>query len=152
VCAKLGLDLSRTGSGLLVGYCPFHDEKVPSFTVYPHNNSWFSFCCGQGGGSLHLIAAVEDRPLAQVAEDYAGDLPVELARKALAEMGKTPENLEAKRYAARAVVRDCMRSVAAAIRELEDAHAALDACQTEEDLDRETVRILCGLSGRKSVR
>lgn len=41
----------RTGR-LLVGRCPFHEEKSGSFTIYLHNNSWHCFGCSSGGDSI----------------------------------------------------------------------------------------------------
>ena len=40
--------LKRRGKNL-VGLCPFHSEKTPSFTVYPENGSFYCFGCGVGG-------------------------------------------------------------------------------------------------------
>ncbi len=42
------VDLKRRGKNL-VGLCPFHNEKTPSFTVYPENGSFYCFGCGAGG-------------------------------------------------------------------------------------------------------
>ena len=42
------VSLKRRGS-TLVGLCPFHNEKTPSFTVYPDNQSFYFFGCGDGG-------------------------------------------------------------------------------------------------------
>lgn len=45
--------LKRAG-GLLRGLCPFHQESVPSFTVY--DNSWYCFgACRQGGDSISFV-------------------------------------------------------------------------------------------------
>ena len=42
------VNLKRRGKNL-VGLCPFHSEKTPSFTVYPENGSFYCFGCGVGG-------------------------------------------------------------------------------------------------------
>ena len=36
--------LKRTGQNL-VGLCPFHGEKTPSFTVFPSTASFYCFGC-----------------------------------------------------------------------------------------------------------
>ncbi len=40
--------LSKRNS-LYVGLCPFHDERTPSFTVWPERDSWYCFGCKAGG-------------------------------------------------------------------------------------------------------
>ena len=40
--------LKRRGR-ILTGLCPFHNEKTPSFTVYPETQSYYCFGCGNGG-------------------------------------------------------------------------------------------------------
>ena len=42
------VNLKRRGKNL-VGLCPFHNEKTPSFTVYPESGSFYCFGCGVGG-------------------------------------------------------------------------------------------------------
>lgn len=49
----------RKSGNRFVGSCPFHDEKSPSFTVYPENQSWFCFSCNRGGDVIDLTMAVE---------------------------------------------------------------------------------------------
>ena len=39
--------LKRRGKNL-VGLCPFHNEKTPSFVVYPENGSFYCFGCNTG--------------------------------------------------------------------------------------------------------
>jgi DNA primase len=39
------VSLKRAGSNL-VGLCPFHSERSPSFTVYSGNGSFYCFGCG----------------------------------------------------------------------------------------------------------
>lgn len=44
------VNVKRRGRNL-VGLCPFHSEKTPSFTVYPDSQSFYCFGCGAGGMS-----------------------------------------------------------------------------------------------------
>ncbi len=39
----------------LIGLCPFHDEKTPSFTVSPAKNICKCFGCGKGGSPVNFI-------------------------------------------------------------------------------------------------
>ncbi len=51
--------LKRRGSNL-VGLCPFHNEKTPSFTVYPENGSYYCFGCGKGGDIITFTMQIEN--------------------------------------------------------------------------------------------
>ena len=42
------ISLKRRGKNL-IGLCPFHGEKTPSFTIYPENGSFYCFGCKVGG-------------------------------------------------------------------------------------------------------
>ena len=53
------VNLKRRGS-TLVGLCPFHNEKTPSFTVYPNNGSCYCFGCGAGGDVISFIRKIEN--------------------------------------------------------------------------------------------
>lgn len=44
---------------LLLGLCPFHQEKTPSFTVYEHNNTYHCFGCGMHGDVIGFIKDFE---------------------------------------------------------------------------------------------
>ncbi len=46
--------LKKRGVNLL-GLCPFHNEKTPSFTVSPAKGIFKCFGCGKGGNSVHFI-------------------------------------------------------------------------------------------------
>lgn len=53
------VNLRRRGKNL-VGLCPFHNEKTPSFCVYPENNSFYCFGCNKGGDIVTFIMGVEN--------------------------------------------------------------------------------------------
>lgn len=51
--------LKRRGA-TLVGLCPFHNEKTPSFTVYPATQSFYCFGCGAGGDAITFLKRIEN--------------------------------------------------------------------------------------------
>lgn len=53
------VELKRRGKNL-VGLCPFHNEKTPSFTVYPENGSFYCFGCGVGGDVFSFVKLIEN--------------------------------------------------------------------------------------------
>ncbi len=53
------VNLKRRGKNL-VGLCPFHSEKTPSFTIYPENGSFYCFGCGVGGDVITFTGLIEN--------------------------------------------------------------------------------------------
>ena len=53
------VNIKRRGRNL-VGLCPFHGEKTPSFTVYPETASFYCFGCGAGGDAITFIKKIEN--------------------------------------------------------------------------------------------
>ena len=51
------VELKRAGRNM-VGRCPFHSEKTPSFTVFEDN--FHCFGCGAGGDSITFIMRIEN--------------------------------------------------------------------------------------------
>lgn len=41
----------RESGGRFSGKCPFHEERTPSFFIFP-NNTWWCFGCNEGGDSI----------------------------------------------------------------------------------------------------
>ncbi len=52
------VSLQRKGKNLM-GLCPFHSERTPSFCVYPHNGSFYCFGCGAGGDVITFLRLIE---------------------------------------------------------------------------------------------
>ena len=48
------VDLKKRGVNL-IGLCPFHNEKTPSFTVSPSKGIFKCFGCGQAGNSVKFL-------------------------------------------------------------------------------------------------
>lgn len=53
------VNLKRAGSNL-VGNCPFHSERTPSFTVFPATSSYYCFGCGAGGDVVTFVMQTEN--------------------------------------------------------------------------------------------
>lgn len=53
------ISLKRKGRNM-VGLCPFHGEKTPSFNIYTENNSFYCFGCGAGGDVITFIMKIEN--------------------------------------------------------------------------------------------
>ena len=53
------VNIKRAGR-ISKGVCPFHNEKTPSFTVYPDTQSYYCFGCGNGGDVVTFIKNIEN--------------------------------------------------------------------------------------------
>lgn len=51
--------LKRRGRNM-VGLCPFHGEKTPSFNIYTENGSFYCFGCGVGGDVISFVMRIEN--------------------------------------------------------------------------------------------
>jgi len=50
--------LPKTGKNF-TGCCPIHQDKNPSLTVYPDQQSWHCFGCNRGGDVIAFIQEIE---------------------------------------------------------------------------------------------
>ena len=48
------VELKKSGSNMM-GLCPFHHEKSPSFSVSPDKQLFYCFGCGKGGGAFQFL-------------------------------------------------------------------------------------------------
>ena len=48
------IQLRKSGRNL-VGLCPFHQEKNPSFFIYPETNSFYCYGCQKGGNIITFV-------------------------------------------------------------------------------------------------
>lgn len=71
--------LKRTGKNL-IGLCPFHSEKTPSFTVSPDKQMYHCFGCSEGGGVIDFVMKYDGlsfpEALKKLARRYGIDMPL----------------------------------------------------------------------------
>lgn len=72
------LQLRPAGAGSLLGLCPFHDEKTPSFHVTPSRGYFFCFGCSEGGDVITFVQKIEQLTFAEAVERLARRAMVEL--------------------------------------------------------------------------
>lgn len=60
------------------GLCPFHQEKTPSFVVFPDSQNFHCFGCGKGGDSLTFYMQVEHVEFREALQELARRAGVEL--------------------------------------------------------------------------
>jgi len=61
MCRSRGIDLKPCGKRDLIGRCPFHDDREPSFIVSPHENRFHCPTCGASGSLTALAMKLEGR-------------------------------------------------------------------------------------------
>lgn len=61
-------ELKRTGR-VLMGRCPFHEEKTPSFAIYPDTNTFFCFGCRKSGDVLDLYTKLNGCSFSEAVEE-----------------------------------------------------------------------------------
>ena len=72
--------LKKTGKNYQ-GLCPFHNEKTPSFVVTPDKQIFKCFGCGEGGDVISFLMKINNQNFAEVIEEQAGILGIELPKK-----------------------------------------------------------------------
>ena len=83
------VSLKRRGANML-GLCPFHNEKTPSFTVSPSKNIYKCFGCGRGGHAVSFVMEHENYSFPEAIRFLAKKYNIQLE-----EREETPEDLEA---------------------------------------------------------
>lgn len=72
------LQLKKAGRDSMVGICPFHAEKTPSFSVSPSKQVYYCFGCGEGGDVFRFLQKVENLSFGEAVERLAGPAGVTL--------------------------------------------------------------------------
>lgn len=106
--------LTRRGNSL-VGLCPFHSERTPSFSVSPGKNLYHCFGCNRGGDAIGFVMEKENLHFIKAVEKIARDngIAIEYTGKEQAEEEKAAyrhkESLLAVNEMAHKYFVDCFR-------------------------------------------
>jgi len=87
------LTLKKAGADRVVGLCPFHQEKTPSFGISPSKQLYYCHGCGAGGDAIRFVRELEHLSYVEAVERLAQQAGVHLRYE-----GDSPE---ARRAAAR---------------------------------------------------
>ncbi len=71
------VNLKRHGN-ILMGLCPFHNEKTPSFAVYPENSSFYCFGCGAGGDVVTFVRKIENLDYIEAVKSLAQSIGMQM--------------------------------------------------------------------------
>ena len=74
------VQLKKTGRSYK-GLCPFHQEKTPSFIVFPETQGFHCFGCGQGGDAFTFLMKVEGLEFKDALARLAARTGVELTQR-----------------------------------------------------------------------
>ncbi len=74
------VNLRRRGSNL-IGLCPFHDERTPSFTVSPVKGFYKCFGCGAGGNVVKFLMDHEHYSFVEAVKYLARKYNIEIIEK-----------------------------------------------------------------------
>ena len=77
----------------MIGLCPFHNEKTPSFTVSPSKNLWKCFGCGKGGKPVHFIMEHEQLSYYEALRWLAKRYHLEFKERELTDEEKREESI-----------------------------------------------------------
>ena len=71
------VNLKRRGVNM-IGLCPFHAEKTPSFTVSPSKGFYKCFGCGKGGDAVNFLMELEQMDFPEAIRHLARKYGIQL--------------------------------------------------------------------------
>ncbi len=88
------VNLRRAGK-LLKGLCPFHQEKSPSFVVYPDEGRYHCFGCAKSGDAFTWLRDTQGLDFAEALKELARRTGVALPERAPRDASQPPPEAEA---------------------------------------------------------
>lgn len=91
------ITLKKRGANLL-GLCPFHGEKTPSFTVSPAKGIYKCFGCGKAGNAVNFIMDHESLSYPEALRYLAKKYNIEIVEKEISPEEKAVQNEKESLY------------------------------------------------------
>ncbi len=91
------ITLKKRGANLL-GLCPFHGEKSPSFTVSPAKGIYKCFGCGKSGTAVNFIMDLESLSYPEALRYLANKYGIEVIEKEVSAEEKAQQNEKESLY------------------------------------------------------
>ena len=73
----------------LIGLCPFHQEKTPSFNVLPERQIYHCFGCSEGGDVFKFVMKTQGLGFVETVKELAGPAGVTIEERELTEQERT---------------------------------------------------------------
>ena len=89
--------LKRKGSSLM-GLCPFHQEKTPSFAVVPHKGIFHCFGCAEGGDVFKFVMKTRGVEFVDAVKELAATCGVTVEDRQLTEDDRRRQKARADLY------------------------------------------------------
>ena len=71
----------KKGGANLMGLCPFHNEKSPSFTVSPSKQFYHCFGCGKNGNAISFLMDYLGLSFVETVQDLAQKLGMQVPQE-----------------------------------------------------------------------
>lgn len=95
-----GVELKKSGRSFK-GLCPFHQERSPSFHVWPDEKRFKCFGCQAGGDAISFVQRLLGKPFTDTVRDLAGELGIDIEAAVDPAMKERQQVKDATDFAAR---------------------------------------------------
>lgn len=96
---EIGIHVQLKKSGKsFKGVCPFHNERTPSFYVFPESGTWRCFGCNEGGDIFTFYEKINTQDFREVLEQLAEKTGIALSHHSNEENGSTNEEDGLKKH------------------------------------------------------
>jgi DNA primase catalytic core len=75
LCRSRGIELKPHGRKDLIGKCPFHEDKKPSFVVSPDKNVFHCMGCDAGGSVVDFVMKADNLPFKDAVDKLLSAFP-----------------------------------------------------------------------------